>query len=156
MGVHWKIQLFGGGRGLKKKTIYRGDSLKGGLAKERGCFWGGLISQYTLWFLENKTTILGIKGHFGEEEGHSDLRTRALATSLPLLEWSFWDVSSQNKISKIFIGTLFFHGSDILTLNSLKYTLHSDLEILIRVRYNNKLVCNIHLNYRKVSNHPSC
>ena len=66
--------------------------------------------------LMEKRVILGIKGHFWEVEGHNDLRTRAIATSLPPLEWSFLDVSIQNKISKMFLEAPFFYGSDILTL----------------------------------------
>ena len=53
---------------------------------------------------ENKGTSLEIKGHFWEVEGHINFRTRTVTTSLPLLEWSFLDVSIQNKISKIFLG----------------------------------------------------
>ena len=67
-------------------------------------------------FLRNKNAPLGIKEHFWEVEGHIDLRIRALATSLPSLEWSFLDDSNQNKISNIFLGALFSHGSDILIL----------------------------------------
>ena len=57
--------------------------------------------------------------HFGE--GHNE---RALSTSVPpTLEWLFLGVSSQNKISKKFFRNAFPYGSDILTLNSLKYPL---------------------------------
>ena len=41
----------------------------------------------------------------------------------PTLEWLFLGVSSQNKISKKFFRNAFPYGSDILTLNSLKYPL---------------------------------
>ena len=53
--------------------------------------------------MENKRSILEIKGHFREIKVH-------------FLEWSFLDVSSQNKISKIFLGALFSHELDMLTI----------------------------------------
>ena len=57
--------------------------------------------------------ILEIKGHFGEVKGYIDLKARVLATSLPFWNGRFWIF--QSKISEIFLGTLFSHGSDILT-----------------------------------------
>ena len=78
--------------------------------------------------LENKRAILGIERHFWEAKGHIDLRTRTLATlQTPPLKWSFLDISSQNKISNIFLETVFSHGSaDQLSwsLNSLKCPLN--------------------------------
>ena len=77
--------------------------LKNNSGKQYGIFGG-------------KKALLGIKEHLWEVEGHIDLRTRAIATSLPPLEWSFLDVSSQNRFSKFFLGALFSLGSNILIL----------------------------------------
>ena len=62
-----------------------------------------------------KRVFLGSKSIQIDDNG-----TYNLTSSLQ--EWSFLDVSSQNKISKIFLGELFSHGSDILTLRFPKIT----------------------------------
>ena len=65
-----------------------------------------------------------IKGQFWEQQSifrkkQIDLRKRALAALPPAPRPSgvvIFDVSRQNKISKIFLEALFFYESDILTL----------------------------------------
>ena len=49
--------------------------------------------------LENKRAILGIKGYFWEGDGYTDLRTRALATSLPPF---FGYLKPKKKLQKFF------------------------------------------------------
>ena len=62
LGVHWKIQLLGGGGGSQKNNIYGGLPKKGELGQfanlrgpwqERGSgvLEGGLIPQCTLWVI---------------------------------------------------------------------------------------------------------
>ena len=62
--------------------------------------------------MENKRTILGIKGHFWEIKECIDFRTKTLATSLAT---SFLDVSSQDNFFLKILGAVFSHGLDILT-----------------------------------------
>ena len=89
-----------------------------------------LVKENKREILENKRIILVIKDYFWEIKG----QIRALPTSPTpthlcpsfspiLLEWLFLDVSSQNKISKIFLGGLFPMGQISWPLSSLKYTL---------------------------------
>ena len=76
--------------------------------------------------LENKRAVLGNKR--ANLENKRAISGNKGTCNLTCMEWSFLDVSSQNKISKIFLRALFSHESDILTIKFPKISPAIDCE----------------------------